>query len=219
MRIVICDDHRLLLEALATALAGRGYTVEAATTTPGEAMQAVALHDPDLLLIDVNFPTASGLEAARQVTLRHPRTKVVIFTGDDSPEPLVEALRIGVAGYTRKEQPIQSIAKVLDAAARGEAAVDPEMLRRVKSSPSPVPRQRSAVDGLTPREQHVLALLVDGLDTQQIVKRLGVSQSTVRTHVQNILSKLGVHSRLQAVAALEFDGPLERPDDAYASAD
>lgn len=219
MRIVICDDHRLLLEALATALAGQGYIVEAATTTPDEAVRAVALHDPDLLLIDVMFPVGSGLDAARQVLAQHPRTKVVMITGTESVEPLVAALEMGVSGYTRKDQRVEAIARVLDLAARGELAIDRELLRGVRSTTMSVPQRRTALDDLTPRERHVLGLLVNGMSTKEIVQRLGVSQSTVRTHVQNIFSKLGVHSRLQAVAALATDGSLKGTDGAYGTAE
>ncbi|HET6625982.1 MAG TPA: response regulator transcription factor [Nocardioidaceae bacterium] len=218
MRIVICDDHRLLLEALATALSGQGYTIEAAATTPAEAVRAVALHDPDLLLIDVMFPVGSGLDAAREVARQHPRTKVVMITGTDSVEPLVAALEIGVAGYTRKDQRVEAIAGVLELAVRGEQAIDHELLRKVRHTPPTIPRQRSAMDQLTSRERHVLSLLVDGMTTEEIVERIGVSRSTVRTHVQNILAKLGVHSRLQAVAALAVDGSPTVPDGAHAAA-
>lgn len=222
MRIVLCDDHRLLLEALATALAGQGYTIEAATTSPDEAVRAVSLHDPDVLLIDVMFPVGSGLDAARQVIAQHPRTKVVVITGTESVEPLVAALEMGVAGYTRKDQRVEAIAKVIELAARGELAIDRELLRGVRRTTKSVPTQRSALDDLTPRERDVLGLLVNGKSTKQIVQQLGVSQSTVRTHVQNIFAKLGVHSRLQAVAGIAGDislEGLEGIDGAYAAAE
>src|SRR5690606_22477956 len=90
VRLVICDDHTLLLQALTTALAGCGMTVEATATSPGEAVHAVALHDPDLLLTDLCFPGGSGLDAAREIMASHPRTKVVVMTGSDAPEPLLE---------------------------------------------------------------------------------------------------------------------------------
>lgn len=219
MRIVICDDHRLLLEALATALAGQGYVVEAATTTPDEAVRAVALHAPDVLLLDVTFPAGSGLNAARQVVAEHPGTKVVMLTGTVSLEPLVEALEIGVAGYTRKDQRVGAIAEVLELAVRGETAIDRQLLRRLRGSTTTVPRQRTPLDDLTPKERDVLGLLVRGLNTKEMVRQLGVSQSTVRTHVQNILSKLGVHTRLQAVAALAADGSFDGSDIAYVASE
>lgn len=217
MRLVICDDHRLLLEALATALAGRGYTIEAAATTPSEAVRAVALHDPDILLIDVMFPVGSGLDAAKEVLAHHPRTKVVMITGTESVEPLMAALEIGVSGYTRKDQRVEAIARVLELAASGEIAIDRELLRGVRNTTRAVHHEHTVVDDLTPRERHVLGLLVSGLNTHEIVQQLGVSQSTVRTHVQNIFAKLGVHSRLQAVAALSAGGLLEGTDLAYVS--
>lgn len=205
MRIVICDDHQLLLEALATALALHGLTVEAAVATPAEAIRAVASNDPDLLLIDVNFPTGSGLEAARTVIAHHPRTTVVMMTGDDDFEPLQQALAMGVTGYLAKDQPVDAIARALELAGRGGTPIDAAMLRRARRPAARVPRQRTPVDDLTARERHILHLLVEGMSTSEMVRALGVSQSTVRTHVQNIFAKLGVHTRLQAVAFLDVD--------------
>lgn len=202
MRIVICDDHLLLLEALATALAGHGFTVEAAVDSPAEALRAVALHDPDMLLIDVSFPVGSGIEAAREVVARHPRTKVVMLTGGEEPEPLVEALAVGVAGYLGKNQPVDAIARALETAAQGGNPIDADLLRHARHPRTQVPRQRTPMDELTVRERHILRLLLAGMSTREMVEELGVSQSTVRTHVQNIFSKLGVHTRLQAVALL-----------------
>lgn len=203
MRLVLCDDHRLLLEALSTALSARGWIVEATATTPDEAVDAVALHAPNMLVTDVAFPAGDGIDAVRAVVERHPRTKVVILTGVDSPALVREALEIGVAGYTRKNQSIRAIAEVMERADRGDVAVDNALLRSLavntRTSPS---SPRSLFGSLTPREQHVLELLVDGRNTAEIVAMLKISDSTARTHVQSILSKLGVHSRLQAVAIL-----------------
>jgi two-component system nitrate/nitrite response regulator NarL len=199
MRIVICDDHLLLLEALATALAAHGFVIEAAVTTPEDAVRAVAFHDPDLLLLDLMFPTGEGLDAARRVGVEHPRTKVVMITGTDSVQPLTEALKTGVAGYVHKNQPVKEIAAALRVAAQGELAVNGALLRRLRSTAPAAPRQ--PLDELTPRERQILHFLENGMDTDEIVERLGLRRSTVRTHVSSILSKLGVHSRVQAVAA------------------
>jgi DNA-binding NarL/FixJ family response regulator len=91
MRIVVCDDHRLLLEALAHALATQGFTIEAATLHPAEAVAAVKLYDPDVLLIDLSFPDGNGLDAAREVIAQHPRTRVVVLTGSDDAAAALEA--------------------------------------------------------------------------------------------------------------------------------
>lgn len=218
MKIVLCDDHRLFLEALAIALAGCGFEVVATVTAPADAVDAVVRHDADLLLTDLTFPVGSGLDAARRVLAERPRTTVVVITGTDALGPLAEALELGVSGYLFKDQPIAAIADALTAAQQGGLVVHRELLRSLRT-PGPVPRQRRRVDALTPREQHVLKLLVEGLNTNDIVQRMAVSQSTVRTHVQNILSKLGVHSRLQAVAALAAEDRLVPLETRYAVAD
>ena len=199
MRIVMCDDNRLLLEALSNALALQGFTVEAATSTPAEAVAAVRLYDPDILLIDLGFEGADGLTAAREVARTHPRTRVVILTGSDDPESLLEAMRIGVAGYVRKDQRLEGIVTALRRAAEGESAIDKTLLRKLTSAARPHSR-RSAVASLTQQERVVLGYLAEGLQTFEIVSQLGISTSTVRSHIQAILSKLGVHTRLQAVA-------------------
>lgn len=205
MRVVICDDHRLLLEALTHALSLEGFTVEAATADPDDAVRAVKLYDPDLLLIDLCFPDGDGLSAAREVVNSHPRTRVVILTGIDDPGPLLEAMKIGVSGYVRKDERMDTIATALRRAGNGERVLDPTLFRRLSSQTIAPARRTSLLDRLTDQERVVLQHLGDGLRTSEIVATMGISNSTVRSHVQAILSKLGVHSRLQAVACLYAD--------------
>jgi DNA-binding NarL/FixJ family response regulator len=205
MRIVVCDDHRVLLEALSHALTTRGYVVEATASTPAEAVAAVKLHDPDLLLVDVSFPDGNGLDAAREVMSRHPRTRVVILTGSDDAATVIEAARIGVAGYIRKDQRLSAIAEALCRAAAGEPWVDATALKRLRSAPSNATAPRHPVDELTRQERVVLAMLEEGLSTAEIVRRMGIGTSTVRSHIQAILTKLGVHSRVQAVAMVSHE--------------
>jgi two-component system, NarL family, nitrate/nitrite response regulator NarL len=203
MRLVLCDAQRLLLEALSVALATRGWTVEAAVSTPTDAIRAVELHEPDMLVTEVAFPDAVGLDAVRTIVETCPNTKIVILTGRDDPELVRDALDLGVAGYTRKDQSIQAIGDTLQRVDGGRLTVDASLLRHLASKPVPSRTPAGALFGsLTPREQRVLELLVDGRNTADIVTQLQISDSTARTHVQSILSKLGVHSRLQAVALL-----------------
>ncbi len=216
MRLVLCDDHDLLVQALATALANLGYTIEAAVTTPEDAVRAVAMHDPDVLLVDLNFPVGSGLDAAAEVVEHHPRTRVVMLTGSESPEMLSAALRLGVAGYVRKAQRVETIAEMIERAVAGRLAVDRELLGGLRDRESAA-RRRTPVEDLTPSERRVLQLLVAGRSTSEMVRHLGVSSSTVRTHVQSIFVKLGVHSRLQAVALLGRYGLLDATDGSCAA--
>ena len=213
MRIVVCDDHRLLLEALSHALATQGFTIEAATFDPAEAVAAVKLYDPDLLLVDLSFPDGNGLEAAREVIAHHPRTRVVVFTGSDDPAMALEAVRIGVAGYIRKDQRLSAIVQAIRRAATGEPWIDAGLMRRLRSAQIASPAPRRPEDVLTRQERVVLGMLQEGLSTAEIVQRMGIGNSTVRSHIQAILTKLGVHSRLEAVAMVGHDPPSARNDE------
>jgi DNA-binding NarL/FixJ family response regulator len=208
VRVVVCDDHRLLLEALTRALQLKGITVEAATWRPSEAVEAVGRLRPDVLLIDLGFPEGDGLTAAREVMQRFPATRVVILTGSVDPAFVLEADRLGVAGYVGKDERLEAIVAALGRAVQGNGSVDKARLRRLEAG-QPT-GQRSVIDTLTTQERVVLTCLADGLSTSEMVVRLGISQTTVRSHIQAILSKLGVHSRLQAVALLHDEDGSQR---------
>jgi DNA-binding NarL/FixJ family response regulator len=203
MRIVLCDDHLLLVEGLASALVRAGHTVAAVTPTPAEGLVAVARHNPDLLLLDLIFPQGDSLGAARHVVARHPRTRVVVLTGSEALGPLQEALAIGVAGYLRKDERLDDMLASVERCNRGERVVDERLMRRLDHGAGEMHDNGSLLAGLTPREREVAALLEDGLTTAEMVARLGISENTVRTHVQGILNKLAVRSRVEAVALLD----------------
>jgi DNA-binding NarL/FixJ family response regulator len=216
---VLCDDHRLLLTGLALALADLGHSIEAAVTTRAEAAQAVGRCEPDVLLTDLAFPDGSGLDLARWVQEQHPRVTVVTMTGSDDPEPLAEALEIGVRGYVRKTQRVERIADAVGRVLAGELVVDRELLSLLKNRKAGSrPQAGNPLDALTLRERNVLALLSAGASTSAIAADLGVSASTVKTHVQSIFVKLQVHSRLQAVAVLDRAGALPGWTDDLAAA-
>ena len=120
MRLVLCDDQRLLCEALATALAERDHQVLAVTTTATAGVTAVAAHHPDVCLLDLCFPDAEdGLDAARAIAQHHPGTKVLVLSGISDPQILSEAMDIGVAGLIPKDQTLEEIANALDVIAAG----------------------------------------------------------------------------------------------------
>ncbi len=210
MRIVVCDDHRLLLESLSRSLELKGCTVEAAVSTSEEAIAAVQRLRPEVLLIDLGFPEGDGLVAAREVMRRFPETRVVILTASEDPAWLLEADKLGVAGYVGKDERLDGIVDALRLAAQGRGRVDKSLLRRLGGVESTATGQGSPLDKLTTQEQVVLGCLGDGLSTSEIVARLGISHTTVRSHIQAILAKLGVHSRLQAVAVLRDGGVRQR---------
>jgi two-component system nitrate/nitrite response regulator NarL len=212
MRFVLCDDHRLLVEALATAIVRAGHTVEAVAWTPADGLSAVERHRPDVLLLDLTFPNGDSLGVAREMVARHPETRTVVLTGSSSVRPLQEALAIGVAGYLRKDERIDQMLATVERCVRGEQILDEVLMRRLDRAVQERERNRAVTTDFTPRERAVANLLREGLNTAEIVARLGISESTVRTHVQAILNKLSVHSRVQAVALL--DGPPVCGDEA-----
>lgn len=210
MRLVLCDDHQLLLDALSTALTQRGHVVEAAVSSSHEVAAVVARTDPDICLLDVRFPDGDGVEAARELRQVAPRTKVVILSATADPETVAAASAAGVVGFTHKDQTIDAIVRVLERVNNGEMVQDVEgagTARRRGAAESDVAR---LLRYLTERELEVLERLVAGETTEVIARGLGITVNTARTHVQNVLVKLGAHTRLQA-AALVVNAGLMAP--------
>lgn len=202
MRIVLCDDHRLLIEAFATALRSRGHDVAALATTPEDGYRAVMEHDPDVCVLDLVFPQGSGLDAAARIMADCPDCKILMLSARADPALVHAALAAGAAGFVLKEQTVDGILHALERVAAGEVAVDPELLRAaLRARPEPIDQAPSRrLRFLTGREREALRRIAAGESTKEIARAMGVSQSTARTHVQNVLTKLGVRSRLQAVA-------------------
>lgn len=199
MRLVLCDDNRMLGEALASFLQARGHRVVAITTHVAEGIAAVATHRPDACLLDLRFPDGSGLDAARTMRCRHPDTKIVVLSCLGDPAAFSEARKIGVAGFLRKDQKADTIADALELVGAGEMAFDPQLLRQAGRRMLAQPTESPLVK-LTPRETEVLHRIVIGQGTRQMAREMNVASSTLRCYVKSILAKLGVHSRLQAAA-------------------
>ena len=202
MRLLICDDHKMLIEGLSLVLSDNGHTIVATAHDPGEAVEAARHHRPDLCLLDVNFPDGNGLGAIARIREVSPNTKVVILSASLSPSLVADALAQGATGYVGKEKPIGVLVAALLMAHEGYLAVDPALLQDALR-----PRARDddplwRLKFLTEREWDVLRCIMDGLSTDEMAEKFGVRRSTARTHVQNLLTKLGVHSRLQAAALM-----------------
>ena len=200
MRLVICDDHRLLLDALGGALCARGYVLEALVASADEVVRAVLTHDPDVVIIDVHLADGDGLAAAREIAQRHPRTRVLLMSASTDPDILRAGIEAGAAGFVRKDESVDGIVRRLELVAAGEAAFDLGALRTAVDRRTAGSPGRQLLQRLSPREREVLGLLVDGRDTVDIASSLHIADSTARTHVQNVLVKVGAHSRLQAAA-------------------
>jgi len=199
MQLVLCDDNRILCEALASILQKRGHPILATTTSVAEGIAAVAAHRPDACLLDLHFPDGNGLDAARAMRCRHPDTKIVVLSCLTDPAVMAEAKKIGVAGFLRKDQKADTISGVLDLIAAGGVAFDPR-LSQPGNRPAVVGPCADALRTLTSRESQVLHRIVDGQSTKQMAKEMNVTMSTVRSYIKSVLAKLGAHSRLQAAA-------------------
>jgi two-component system nitrate/nitrite response regulator NarL len=213
VRIVLCDDHRLLVEAFATALRGHGHDVVAVATTPEDGYRAVLEYEPDVCVLDLFFPGGSGLDAAKKITSAQVACKVLILSARSDPDLILAALTAGAAGFVLKEQSIDGVLRALERVAAGEAAVDPQLLRAAIRLPAPRRHAESQrLRFLTPREREALRRIAEGESTKEIARAMQVSLSTARTHVQNVLTKLGVRSRLQAAALVAREGLTDELD-------
>jgi DNA-binding NarL/FixJ family response regulator len=213
IRVLIVDDHAVFSDALATVLrteadvevVGKGGTVQ-------EAISLARTLQPDVVLLDVHMPDGSGIQAAAAIKKDRPQTQVVILTSDEEESVLRSAVQAGVTGYLSKHESAAQVVQAVRGAARGEALIAPYMLARLlqglqkKDEPGPA-------TPLTPRELAVLREFSLGHDNETVAKMLKMSPNTVRTHVQNILSKLGVHSKLEAVSKGIREGWIRIPQE------
>jgi DNA-binding NarL/FixJ family response regulator len=203
IRVLLVDDHQLLTDALA-GLLGREPDIEVTgiASTVREAKRA-AREPMDVVLMDYALPDGTGVEATRAIKTRWPSVRVIMLTAITDDETVLEAIRAGADGYLTKDRASEEVVSAVRAAHTGEIllprAVVYEIAERVALSRR---RQmvRRPVEQLTPRELEVLAALAEGLSSREICERMYIAQNTLRTHVQNIMNKLRVHSKLEAVA-------------------
>ena len=208
MRLVICDQQRILAEALAAALGECGHQVLAVTTTVAEGLAAVSVGRPEVCVLDLQFrDEPGGLEAARVIARRHPGTKVLILSGVTDPRTLSLVSTTDVAGFIRKDQSVAQIAAALEVIAGGGHVLDPGLVRR--SARDMDRRQpKNPLAELPPREKEIVARIVGGQSTRQMSFAMDITVDTVRTYVKNVLAKFDAHSRLQLAAIVSRDGFL-----------
>jgi len=197
MRLLVCGDH-MLVDALSMALTDRGHTIVATALDPGEAVAAARQEQPDACLLDVSFPHANGLNAIGPIHEVSPDTKVVILSGSINGGLVADAIAKGAQGFVGKEKPVGAILEALELASQGDLVVDPFVLQEALQPRVQNSDPRWVLESLTEREWAVLRCIMDGLSTEQMADQLRVQRGTVRTHVLHLLTKLGVHSRLQA---------------------
>lgn len=207
IRVLILDDHKLFGEALAPLLEEQGMEVLPIATREKEARELASQHQPDVVLVDLHLADAWGVDVGRRMLNDLPDAKVIALTSANDPKAVQEALRAGFHGYLTKDTPLNRFFSSLAAAMDGQVVVPHQLARSAAGDRSPEERHAALLaEQLTSREFEVLRMLVEGLPAARIAKTLCISPNTVRTHVQNILTKLQVHSRLEAVAfAVRYD--------------
>jgi DNA-binding NarL/FixJ family response regulator len=197
MNLVVCDDHRLLAECLALVLEARGHRVIATVNDPDDAVRIITERDVDVCVMDLSFPDASGFDAIHAITASSPGTQIVVLSGSSQPFAEARAIEAGAAAFVLKDDDVSRVIDVVEQVHSHDGSVTMAPFRGNDSQSAEVDQ---VADRLTAREREVLERLVSGERTQVIAASMGVSYSTARTHVQNVLHKLGVHSRLEAVA-------------------
>jgi two-component system, NarL family, nitrate/nitrite response regulator NarL len=199
MQLVLCDDNRILCEALASILQARGHSVLAIATSVTDSIAAIAANRPDACLLDLCFPDGSGLDIARTIRRSHPDTKIVVLSCITDPAVMSEAKKIGVVGFLRKDQKPETLAGALEVISAGRVAFDQRSSRQPKSRTAPSPRE-DMLRKLTPREKQVLQRIVAGQSTGQMAREMKIGTRTLRSHIGSMLTKLGAHSRVEAAA-------------------
>ncbi len=208
IRVLFVEDHQLLADALAAMLSREpDMQVVGIAGTVADA-KIMAREQLDVVLMDYRLPDGTGAEATRAIKARWPAARIVMVTALTDDETLLESIQAGADGYLTKDRAAEDVVTAVRAAHAGETllprSVIVEIARRVAAARERGDERR-VVEPLTPRELEILRTLTEGLSTPEICERLFIAPNTLRTHVQNIMGKLRVHSKLEAVAfALKY---------------
>lgn len=213
LRLVLVDDHEMVLHGLTAMLAfDDSVAVVGTATSYDAALRVVSEEQPDVVLCDVRLGPSSGLDLCRALTTQHPAVKVVLLTVYDDEHYLFQALRVGASGYILKRIDAHELIGHLRRVREGETVIDPALAGRVALSAARISAGEfwpGAHLGLTQRESEVLALLVAGLSNKAVATKLVISEDTVKTHVRGLYRKLGVSDRSGAIAVALREGVFQ----------
>lgn len=206
IRVLIVDDQSLFREALRTLLSAYPDLEVVGDASNGEEAIRMAVQlNPDVVLMDLRMPVIDGVEATKRITQTTKKIKVIVLTTFDDDENVFEGLRAGAVGYLLKDVSSEKLTEAIRAAYRGEYFLLPSIVAKVVnefskiSHPAPKNFDNFLSDPLSPREIEILRLVATGASNREIADKLVISEGTVKNHLSNILGKLGVHDRMQAV--------------------
>ena len=199
--VVVADDQSAVREGLVLLLGTLpGITVVGQAEDGDAAVRVVAAAQPQVALMDLNMPRCDGVEATRRIRAEYPHTRVVVLTTYSDDDSIINALRAGALGYLTKDATRAEIGRAVQAAAAGQAVLDPEVQQRLLLAAARAPAPAAGDEGdLTPREAEVLRLIAAGKSNREIARELFVSEATVKTHVNRIFMKTGSRDRAQAM--------------------
>jgi two-component system NarL family response regulator len=209
IRVLIADDHALFRRGLEMVLEEEDDIDLVGQASDGtEAVSVAGESLPDIVLMDIRMPKISGIEACRAIKDLAPSAKIVMLTISDEEEDLFEAIRAGASGYLLKDIPLDEVAEAVRSVHGGQSLINPSMAGKLLSEFATLAKrdaeeeervQHVAAPKLTDREMEVLKLVARGMNNRDIAKELFISENTVKNHVRNILEKLQIHSRMEAV--------------------
>jgi len=213
MRVLLADDHRLLIEGLSNLLAAHGIEVMGIASEGLEAVAMAQLLHPDLILMDIRMPRCDGLSATRQIKARQPEIKIVMLTTSAEDQDLFEAVKSGATGYLLKSMSGEAFIEALRGLEQGVPPFSPGLAARLLSEFARLSETRGVGDaetrgrgvtetggGLTARQTDVLRLVADGLTYREVSERLSLSERTVRFHMVEIMQRLHLQNRSQVIA-------------------
>lgn len=205
IKVMIVDDHKMVAQALTRTIDDQSdMHVVAAPGSLEESVSTARLLAPDVVLMDYELPDGNGIEAAAKIRAERPETRIVMVTAYTDDAILIAAIEAGCSGYVTKDKAMDEVVRAVRAAHAGEALISPAMLARLL--PKLRPSNKGVGADLTDREREVLKLLAQGASNQAIADALVISVHTVRHHVQNVITKMNAHSKLEAVATAAREG-------------
>jgi NarL family two-component system response regulator YdfI len=223
IRILIADDHRIVREGLRLILESQaGFTLIGEAADGVEAVRMAEELHPDVILMDLRMPGMDGIAAIQSIRGRDPQAAIVILTTYNEDDLMIRGLRAGARGFLLKDTDREALFRAIRSAARGETLLQPDVIERVLactgdgmdrrmdlSQPAPAAVSAQAESGLSAREQEVLSAVARGKRSKEIASDLGITERTVKPHLESIYNKLGVDSRAAAIAVAAQKGWLK----------
>ena len=205
IKILVADDHPMIRTAISSVVEHESnLSIVASAMNGHEAVKLFDQHMPDITLMDLNMPIMDGMEAIQTIRSKYPQAKIIILTNFDSDEDIERGLGAGAMGYLLKDASHETLIETIETVYNGQRYIPKHLMEKVQN--------RKHLPSLSPREMHVLELMKRGRSNRAIGVELGITESTVKSHVKNILIKMGVNDRTQAVTLALQRGILQIDD-------